>query len=256
MGYHWESPTIDCDDFPSVRYWTSTIAIGARIYVFGGYGGCRRHNDLYIFDTLRMTWTPPPLIQGLAPAMRSSHSACPYFPESGDPVCKNGMMVIFGGYQGRFKVNDLHLLKIYSDRLEEKTNLLRPVVEWIQPKTVGKPPTVRHSHSADIVDGNKMFVIGGQSVRLSRDVHMLVLPRHFDEKSDDAVFRWIQVPIDTGKKKRGQSASNVDRKWINPRSCHTCNVVQGHKVMLFGGITGHQSENSLYSIDVSDYIDT
>ena len=45
---------------PGLRGHTANL-IGTKIFLFGGYDGRGRSNDLYVLDTESLTWEHPPL---------------------------------------------------------------------------------------------------------------------------------------------------------------------------------------------------
>ena len=208
-GYHWESPTVS-GTIPTMRYWHSLCAIGNTIVLFGGYCEGGRLNDMYylrVHGSL-YEWT---LIEpsGCIPSIRCSHSAVPY---------KNQMLV-FGGYDGRMKKNDLHLLDIESQT-------------WIQPNVSGTPPPVRYNHSCSVVN-DRVIVFGGNSGCPRNDLFVL-------ESSDSTSFYWTQ-PRD------------IEGSRPSARYWHSSNVLGSSQLIVFGGYTGSSTQNDLYELNLCNY---
>lgn len=66
----------------------------SKLYIFGGYDGYQRSNDLYTYDFSTNVWT---LLNasGTIPPRRDRHTAVVYL----------NTLVIFGGYDGRMRLN-------------------------------------------------------------------------------------------------------------------------------------------------------
>lgn len=66
----------------------------SKLYIFGGYDGYQRSNDLYTYDFSTNVWT---LLNasGTIPPRRDRHTAVVYL----------NTLVIFGGYDGRTRLN-------------------------------------------------------------------------------------------------------------------------------------------------------
>ena len=66
----------------------------SKLYIFGGYDGRQRSNDLHVYDFSTNVWT---LLNasGVVPSQRDRHTAVVYL----------NMLVIFGGYDGRTRVS-------------------------------------------------------------------------------------------------------------------------------------------------------
>jgi hypothetical protein len=84
---------------PSPRYFHASVAYGGSLYLFGGYSGQERLNDLYEYRFDIQTWF---LVQTeWTPSGRSSLVA---------EVYKNSLF-IFGGYNGAIVLNDFYEFK-------------------------------------------------------------------------------------------------------------------------------------------------
>lgn len=84
---------------PSPRYFHSSVVYGDCLYLFGGYNGTERLQDLYEFNFKKSRWEQIEAL--LAPSGRSSLVAQVY----------SNSMYIFGGYNGSVVLNDFHEFK-------------------------------------------------------------------------------------------------------------------------------------------------
>eukprot|EP00919_Chromeraceae_sp_WS-2016_P006004 GHVR01014126.1.p1 GENE.GHVR01014126.1~~GHVR01014126.1.p1 ORF type:complete len:450 (+),score=83.04 GHVR01014126.1:79-1428(+) len=135
--------------FPSKRSLHSMCAVGVCLYVFGGYDGKDRCNDLYKYNNRNKRWLE---ITSPGPAPRDRHTA----------VGHRIYMYVFGGYDGQQRVNDLW-------RYDTEQEV------WDVIDTSGTPPTPRHSHSA-CVYGESMFVFGGYDGNYRSDFYEFHFP--------------------------------------------------------------------------------
>ena len=106
-----------------------------------------------------MAWQHPPAIGCRfsflhLPCGRCGHSVC----------LADAQLVLFGGYDGRKWLNDLHLFNTHS-------------LVWTQPVSQGQPPGPRQYHTAATVQ-NSMYVFGGfNGLVWLRDLALLDLER-------------------------------------------------------------------------------
>ncbi|XP_062170810.1 acyl-CoA-binding domain-containing protein 6-like isoform X2 [Alnus glutinosa] len=124
---------------PGKRWGHTCNAIkgGRFLYVFGGYGrdNCQT-NQVHVFDTANQTWSQP-LIKGIPPTPRDSHSC----------TTVGDNLFVFGGTDGMNPLKDLHILDTSSRT-------------WISPSLRGDGPEAREGHTAALV-GKRLFVFGG-----------------------------------------------------------------------------------------------
>jgi N-acetylneuraminic acid mutarotase len=115
------------------------------IYVFGGYDGHVRYNNLHKYSIQDRNWS---LIQpnGQLPSRRFGHSGATY--------TNQGKLILFGGWDGRDTLNDLH-----SYDFEEQ--------EWTQLRATGAKPSHRYRHTA-VIYQDSMFIFGGVDKEHSR----------------------------------------------------------------------------------------
>ena len=66
----------------------------SNLYIFGGYDGRQRSNDLHVYNFPTNCWTHH-IVEGVVPSRRDRHSAVVYM----------NSLVIFGGYDGMTRVN-------------------------------------------------------------------------------------------------------------------------------------------------------
>ena len=184
-------------------------------------------------------WLPVNVVGQVRPCKRSLHSAVVY----------ENNMVIFGGYDGLNRVNDLylfnfsthtwkllpsmglapsprdrhtavvHLNKLYvfggydgSSRVNDFFSYDYTTGQWKPVAAQGLPPTPRHSHSA-VVHNHCMYIFGGYDGSYKKDF--------FEYNFVDSLWR------------------KVDSKGKVPHARYrTACVVSGNKMVLFGGHDG------------------
>lgn len=66
----------------------------SNLYIFGGYDGRQRSNDLHVYSFPNNCWTHH-IVDGLMPSRRDRHTAVVYM----------NSLVIFGGYDGMSRVD-------------------------------------------------------------------------------------------------------------------------------------------------------
>jgi N-acetylneuraminic acid mutarotase len=138
-----------CGTVPSVRYRHTSVAIGRKVYIYGGISPGTNRNDLHAWDMDTGCWTDlsTPL-SGTAPGHRQGHTA----------VALDGKMYVFGGYHTGY-FNDLH---VYDPQARSWTNLSTPLF--------GAAPSGRYLHRAFAAYG-KMYVFGGHNGNNLNDLH-------------------------------------------------------------------------------------
>ena len=127
---------------------TSTL-VGKNLVCFGGVGGGRPLNDLFVMHTSSPYWTEPQ-VNGVAPTQRVGHAA----------TLVGTKVFIFGGHDGKACLNDVHILV---------------TMNWRCVSTKGGRPSPRVSCSMTTV-GTKLFLIGGAAgEKAFNDVRVLDL---------------------------------------------------------------------------------
>ncbi|XP_077989596.1 kelch domain-containing protein 1-like [Glandiceps talaboti] len=212
---------------PSPRDKIASVAIGNKMYIFGGFGphvseedvlGSQDDDDdyedddmvedqgpqaaadfgwfddLYVFDTETTKWENPRPIKIYSPTPRAAYGMC--------AVGNN--IAIFGGRDTQCRKSDLYVLDTES-------------MKWLQMTTTGRQPEPRSFHTATSV-GKRIVISGGRSQdnKHFNDIHIL----------DTETKEWLQPTI----------------KGSVPPSCgvHTATVVGQHFV-IFGGSSDFDS---------------
>merc|ERR1719159_1840769 len=105
----WMQPALSGQLPQALNAHTMTV-IATKLYLFGGYDGKGRTNELYILDTADCKWVRPtwPTESPHTPPGRQRHSAS---------LIGSKRIYIFGGFDGNKWLNDLHVLDV--GRLEE-----------------------------------------------------------------------------------------------------------------------------------------
>jgi N-acetylneuraminic acid mutarotase len=122
------------ENIPLARTDHSLTLYGNSLYVFGGYDGSHRFNDLRQFSLSSNTWRN--LASDTSPESCFGHTAV---------ECKD-KMIVFGGWNGHDTLNEVWSFSFLTNR-------------WSRVITTGFIPP-RYRHSAILV-GNSMFVFGG-----------------------------------------------------------------------------------------------
>lgn len=196
---------------PSPRDRHVAVVWSNGFYIFGGFDGAQRVNDLHLFDMETNLWSRV-AAQGTAPSPRHSHAAVVY----------RDAMYVFGGYDGSYRC-DFHEFNfttrqwtlmpsggdvprpryrgtcvVHDDKMilhgghDGSRHLQDTFVydfegqTWSQLITDGPIPSPRDSHVA-VVFGRSMFIFGGSTGMAMNDFHELRLD----------TGTWNIVPIST-----------------------------------------------------------
>ncbi|EFJ19172.1 hypothetical protein SELMODRAFT_419330 [Selaginella moellendorffii] len=153
--YTWSKPVMK-GTHPSPRDSHSSMAVGSKLYVFGGTDGSNPPNDLFVLDTATNTWGKPDVF-GDVPAPKEGHSASLI----GDNL------FVFGGC-GKSSdpleeeyYNDLHVLNANT-------------FVWKKIPITGVSPIPRDSHTCSSYK-NCFIVMGGEDGGNAylNDIHIL-----------------------------------------------------------------------------------
>ncbi|OQS02125.1 hypothetical protein THRCLA_05483 [Thraustotheca clavata] len=117
----------------------------SHIYIFGGYNGSSRFNNMYRYELENKLWRKMNA-QGQIPSGRFGHSGAVHDASK--------RLIIFGGWDGRDTLDDLY-------QYEFTTNT------WSIMRTTGRSPPHRYRHTA-VIYGDSMFVFGGVDKAHSR----------------------------------------------------------------------------------------
>lgn len=119
-----------------------SVAIGTKVWTFGGYDGVSKYFQMAVLDTETGIWSYP-AVSGTPPIPRTNHSA----------ATVGNKIYIYGGN--------------YSTEPEEKYVVLGDLhifntdtLTWEQPKVTGSQPGPRTAHSLVAV-GKKLYLFGG-----------------------------------------------------------------------------------------------
>ncbi|KAL9341423.1 hypothetical protein Peur_064748 [Populus x canadensis] len=131
----WTSPEVK-GSIPAARDSHSAVAIGSKLFVYGGDRGDRFHGDVDVLDTDTMTWTKL-AVQGSAPGVRAGHTA----------VNIGTKVYVIGGVGDKHYYNDVWVLDVSA-------------CSWTKLDISGQQPQGRFSHTAVVTDLN-IAIYGG-----------------------------------------------------------------------------------------------
>ncbi|TDH73744.1 hypothetical protein CCR75_003836 [Bremia lactucae] len=174
------------------------------IYIFGGYNGSSRFNDLCGYDINAQRWSREQA-QGAIPSRRFGHSGVVH--------TETNRLIVFGGWDGRDTLNDLHEYSFTSK-------------VWRKMETRGNSPPHRYRHTA-VIFGDTMFVFGGVDKTHCRFNDL--------QRLDLVTNTWSEVCT------TGSIPSS--------RTFHRAVVVES-TMYLLGGYDGTDRLQDLYSIDI------
>lgn len=138
---HWSR--IEAASRPSVRTDHSCVVLEANLYIFGGFDGKSRFQDLHQYAIEEKEWCVIPCTDR-TPLGRFGHSAVVY---------KQGMLM-FGGWNGHDTLDDLCEFSVTTS-------------QWYCVPGRGEVPPSRYRHSA-VCHGCCMFIFGGVDKRQAR----------------------------------------------------------------------------------------
>lgn len=224
---------------PTPRDRHTGVVVADRFWVFAGYDGRSRTNQLHSYDFRKRVWqhVPP---QANTPSVRHSHCAA----ASGDS------MYVFGGYDGSYK-NDL----VEFDTRE---------IQWVRPAVTGKAPSARYRATL-VAHQSNLYLFGGHDgFRHLQDVHVFsVETRHWSVLNTAApiMARDSHVSVVHGQYMYvfGGSSGNAMNDFYklrlkdgghwqkvhttgmvpSPRFCHAA-AVHGRTLYVYGGYDGVQ----------------
>lgn len=133
----WIQPNVT-GNVPIARNAHSMTVVGKFIYMFGGHSGSRHLNDLHIFDTTKLEWSTPVVTGTIPPGLRG-HTA---------NLVGGNQIVVFGGYDGRNRANDIYLFDIASHK-------------WSHPTDTEGSPLGRQRHTACLIGSKKLLIYAG-----------------------------------------------------------------------------------------------
>ncbi|KAG2861164.1 hypothetical protein PC110_g2203 [Phytophthora cactorum] len=141
----WSQMPSVVEDRPEARTDHIMVLHSSSIYIFGGYNGSSRFNDLCGYDIQAQRWSRLQA-QGSVPSRRFGHSGVVH--------TETNRLIVFGGWDGRDTLNDLYEYSFVTN-------------EWRKLETTGNSPPHRYRHTA-VIFGDNMFVFGGVDKTHSR----------------------------------------------------------------------------------------
>mmetsp|Transcript_127999 Transcript_127999/g.362299 ORF Transcript_127999/g.362299 Transcript_127999/m.362299 type:complete len:518 (-) Transcript_127999:185-1738(-) len=245
----WREVELSSREKPGERSGASSVIYQDALYVFGGYGGSGRLDDIYRFDFPSRCWHRLE-VQGTVPAGRENNGA----------VVHGNKMYLFGGYSGFTWLNDFH-----SFNFETSTWMAVPSGHK------GSVPSTRFGY-VSAVHGDFMYVFGGYD-------GSAWLNDMFDFDFERGIWSATQVQgfIPSGRSCPSWATHNGSlylfggydgvhrmndfhqfrmgsRTWSSVRSAGQvpspryfhASVVYGNSLFLFGGYSGQERLNDLY----------
>lgn len=131
----WTSPEVK-GDIPPPRDSHVSVAIGGRLFVYGGDCGDRYHGNVDVFDLDSLMWSRME-VGGSSPGRRAGHAAV----RIGMKVC------VIGGVGDKKYYNDVWVLDT-------------AICSWSKLNICGQPPQGRFSHTAIVTDTD-IAIYGG-----------------------------------------------------------------------------------------------
>eukprot|EP00924_Labyrinthula_sp_SR-Ha-C_P004890 maker-scaffold_1-snap-gene-15.40-mRNA-1 protein AED:0.26 eAED:0.26 QI:0/0/0/1/0/0/3/0/526 len=188
----WTDTEEEGEEYPSPRTDHTLVHYHGKLYIFGGYDGRLRLNDLFEFDLDSLVWTKLAQNNSYVPVSRFGHTA----------VVDNDDMYVFGGWDGHETLNSMWRYSFLSDL-------------WTPH---------RYRHCSMVLNG-RMYIFGGVDKYQTRfnDLH------EFDFKTS----RWKKV-----------CTTPVAPK---SRTFHPCSVFN-NQIYIFGGFDGENRLNDVHRL--------
>ena len=226
---------VDVPDAPSPRDKVASVAVGDKIYLFGGFGpatdpeanpdnivpddddddeyedidelqdvrNCQDaanftwSNQLYIFDTTNWKWSLIDIVGDAVPSPRAAHTLT-HIKEK---------LFVFGGRDAQSRRNDLWKFDLNKTR-------------WEECKCAGYPPQPRSFHAASSA-GSRLFVYGGRGMK----------DQHFNDLNiyDTGTSEWLQPSSHSSDEKSSGDALIPPAVGLHSLCCTE------KSLMLFGG---------------------
>jgi len=245
----WREVELSTGVKPGERSGASSVTYQDALYVFGGYGGSGRLDDIFRFDFTNRCWSKVDA-QGSIPAGRENNGA----------VVHGSKMYLFGGYSGFTWLNDFHSFNFDTYTWQTVPSGHR-----------GAVPSTRFGY-VSAVNGDFMYVFGGYD-------GSAWLNDMFDFDFERGMWTATQVQgfIPSGRSCPSWATHNGSvylfggydgvhrmndfhqfrmgsRTWSSVRSAGQvpspryfhASVVYGDSLFLFGGYSGQERLNDLY----------
>ena len=204
---------------PEPRAYHTAVAVGRRLFIFGGWKGDEFINDLNILEELqrdyddddgqadsiiRFTWTTPEVL-GDAPGPRAYHTA----------VELGGKLITFGGWGAQDFCADVAVLSVAQGE--------QPA--WESMSIFGEAPKARAAHSCTRI-GELLYVFGGESS---------------DGRLNDVAILDMNA--------RQWSLPHIGGTPPSPRSGHVAAAVGDWLIIIYGGWDGDRHLVDLHLLD-------
>lgn len=256
---------------PSKRTDHSLCGYKNNLYLFGGYDGSTRFNDINVFDIEESTWKEIPCSN--QPESRFGHTAVTY----------KEKMLMFGGWNGHNTLNDLwsfsyptkqwnkiitsgyifpryrHTAVMYGSsilifggvnkeqqRFDDLIEINLHSSHYRKIHTIGSNPTGRTFHKACVVD-NYMYIVGGFDGARKNDMYRISLQDQSPE--DDLETNPLAETKDMEEELLSWREIKFTGKTYSARTGHTA-VLICNKIYVFGGTDEATRRNDLYCYDM------
>lgn len=178
---------------PALRGHTANL-IGHKIFLFGGFDGKSRTNEVYILDTRTRSWLLVPDVSPSSPfsssqpgessAITTSRLATKRTCETaqeGDEDGRHSRGRVSDATRGALRSSNANSSIIPSTTTTTTTTTSSTVCSSAHRRTISSPPPARQSHSAALVGNRKVFIFGGfDGFRWLNDLYILDTS-HFEE---------------------------------------------------------------------------
>ncbi|KAK1938684.1 kelch repeat/BTB/POZ domain containing protein [Babesia divergens] len=136
---------VDCsgDMYPPAVRGHSACFFNNEIYVFGGYDGDNVFNTLFVYNPYTSAWRRLPITSDLEPICRRQRNSM---------VAVNGTLYVFGGFNGRVWLNDLHTMQYRS----ECTRSFDPILSSMSDNIRGYLSNTKYSDVSISVSGKEI----------------------------------------------------------------------------------------------------
>jgi N-acetylneuraminic acid mutarotase len=188
------------------------------IFVFRGGDGTQYLNDLHSLDCSSFTWNQ---IQsnGAIPQARANHCSA--------VLVETRELVIFGGWNGRERLNDVHILNVDT-------------LTWTKPDISGELPHPRAGMTLTACR-DRLFLFGGSgtSSKCFNDLQIL----------DRKELRWLDVNKDSA------SSITIIGRGPGRRAGHSSTAVNRY-IYVFGGSCGADYLSDFFVLDTDPPLTT
>ncbi|XP_057962955.1 uncharacterized protein LOC131154292 isoform X2 [Malania oleifera] len=191
----WTSPEVK-GNVPVPRDSHSAVAIGDKLFVYGGDCGDRYHGNVDMFDMDTLTWSRL-AVQGSSPGVRAGHAA----------VSIGTKVYIIGGVGDKHYYNDIWVLDISS-------------CSWTQLEIRGQQPQGRFSHTAIVADSDIVIYGGcGEDERPLNELLVLQLgAEHPNGRYNISLCKIFGNHLNHGKRRLSAESENCSKIMVLGRN--------------------------------------